>query len=158
MDTPDGATRGVCAGLKAVETNGGHVSPASCCSRRPTSQQGRGRSAYKTLICGMGVDHELRPCLHPTVIFSGAKVLRFVLTLSTLAALLVPITVFAQSPGPQAPAGTAPRQTPAATTPATRQSPSQGQVWVNTKSKVYHCRRSLLRKNEGRQIHVRGRR
>jgi hypothetical protein len=61
--------------------------------------------------------------------------LRFVLTLSMVAALLVPIAGFAQSPGPQAPAGTVPRQTPT----ATKQSPSTGQVWVNTRSKVYHC-------------------
>jgi hypothetical protein len=70
----------------------------------------------------------------------GAKVLRL-LTLSALAVLLIPVMGYAQTTGPQSPAGITRPQAQTAPAPAAKQAqtPGPGQVWVNTRTKVYHC-------------------
>ena len=64
--------------------------------------------------------------------------MRSLRVLTASATLLVPVAGYAQSQGPQTPAGTVP---PRATQigPASRPTGGPGQVWVNTRSKVYHC-------------------
>jgi hypothetical protein len=69
---------------------------------------------------------------------SGDAALRSILTLATVIALLMPAASYAQAPTAQ-PQATVPPQTQRSPTQAARPSAGGGQVWVNTRSKVYHC-------------------
>ena len=68
---------------------------------------------------------------------------RHLLTLTVMASLLAPAFGVAQTAGAQTPAAVAPRATQntplTQSSPTTRSTGGPGQVWVNTRTKVYHC-------------------